>query len=82
MIGVNVGINDKPEAHPYLVRDPQVWFDIAQRVDHSAGGVPAAAKQVRNGDGIGMEELTQNHARPPAAGSCALTGHSFNHFHY
>jgi len=29
MIGVNVGINDEPDAHPRLVRDSQVWFDIA-----------------------------------------------------
>jgi hypothetical protein len=74
MIGVDMGIDDKPDLHTGLVGDAQVWFDVAQRVYHGAGGVPAAAKQVRNCHGIGMEELTQNHAGPPAVGGCALTG--------
>jgi hypothetical protein len=74
MIGVDVGIYDEPDAHPRLVRDPQIWFDVVKWIHHSAGGVPAAAEQVRNRHGIGMEELTQNHAGPPAVGSRALTG--------
>jgi hypothetical protein len=44
MIGVDMGIDDKPDLHTGLVGDAQVWFDVAQRVDHSAGGVPATAE--------------------------------------
>jgi len=48
MIGVDMGINDEPDAHPGLVRDPEVWFDVPYRVHDGAGGVPAAAEQVGN----------------------------------
>jgi hypothetical protein len=29
MVGVDVGIHDEPDAHPGLVCDPEVWFDVA-----------------------------------------------------
>jgi len=29
MVGVNMGIDDEADAHRGLVRDPEVWFDIA-----------------------------------------------------
>jgi hypothetical protein len=56
MVGVDMGIDDEPNAHPGLVRDPEVGFDITQWVDDGAGGVSAA--EVGNCHGIGVEELT------------------------
>jgi hypothetical protein len=69
MIGMDMGIDDKPDTHTSLVGDPQVWFDVAQRVHHGTGGVPAAAEQVGDRNGVGMEELTQDHSDLPGARS-------------
>jgi hypothetical protein len=57
MVGMNMGVDDEPDAHPGLVRDAEVWFDVPQRVDDRASGVSAAAEQVGDCHGIGMEEL-------------------------
>src|SRR5437773_6651004 len=73
MIGMDMGIDDEADSHPGLVRDTEVSFNVAQRVHHRTGGVPATAKEVRDRHGIGMEELTQNHGSPPVSGGSALT---------
>ena len=81
MVGMDMGIDDEPDAHPGLVGDPKVWFDVAQRVHHGASGMSAAAEQVGNRNGIGMEELTQNHAGPPMMRRFRLDRQrSFNHY--
>jgi len=53
VIGMDTGIHDKADAHARLVRHPKIGFDIAHGIGHGAGGVAAAAEQVRDRDGVG-----------------------------
>jgi hypothetical protein len=62
---MDMGIDNKPNAHPGLVGHAQIRSDLIQWVDDGASCVPAAAEQVRDGHRIGVEELTQNHFWPP-----------------
>jgi len=41
---MDMGIDDEADAHPGLVCDSEIWSDVTERIDHSAGGVPAAAE--------------------------------------
>ena len=50
---------------PGIVGDPEIWCDVAYRVDDSTGRVPAAAEQIRDANRVGVEELTQDHADLP-----------------
>jgi hypothetical protein len=65
MIGVDMGVDDEADAHAGVVGHPQIWCDVSDRVHHGTGGVPAAAEQVGDRNGVGMEELTQDHAGLP-----------------
>lgn len=80
MIGMDMGVDDEANAHPGVVGHPQIWCDVAHRIDHGAGGAPAAAEQIGNRNGVGMEELTQDHASSHSA-TAALLGrrHTFNY---
>ena len=80
MIGVDMGIDDEADAHSGVVGNLQVWCDVADRIDDGTSGMPAAAEQVGDGNRIGMEELTHDHAGLPQAPSGALTAgvHSIN----
>ena len=46
MVGVQVGIDDEKDAHARIFRRAQVGLDVADRIDHGAGGPAAAAEQV------------------------------------
>jgi hypothetical protein len=58
MVGMEMGIHDKPDVHAGLAGNAHISFDVAQGVYHGTGGMCAAAKQVRDCHRVGMEELT------------------------
>jgi hypothetical protein len=67
MISMDMRVDDKMDAHAGVVGRPQIWCDIAHRIDDGTGGVSAAAEQVCDRNRIGVEKLTQNHAASTSA---------------
>jgi len=62
MIGMNMAVDDEVDAHAGVVGHPQIWRGVAHRVYNGAGGVPAAAEQEGDRNGVGREELTEDNA--------------------
>ena len=61
MIGVNVRVDDEPDAHAGFLRRAQIDLDVADGVDHCPGGLAAAAEQIGDADRSGVQELAQDH---------------------
>lgn len=80
MIGMDMGIDDKADAHAGVIGYPQIWRDVAHRIDDSTGRVSAAAEQVLDRHGLGVEKLTQDHIGLPQSATISFLDrqHKFN----
>jgi hypothetical protein len=57
----------------------QVWFYRTNRINDGAARASAATEQVRERNGVGVKELTEDHpASPVAAIAGLITVHSIN----
>jgi hypothetical protein len=76
MVGVDMGVDHEPDSHAGLVGDAQIWFDLSHRVHYGAGGMTAAAEQVRDRNRVGMEEMTQGSCWPSCSSEvrCLTSG--------
>ncbi len=72
VIGMDVRVNDVANLQPGLSGRVEIARDVADRVDDRAGGLAAAAEQIRDADRIGVQELSQDHAKPPLKRECEL----------
>lgn len=61
MVSVNVGVDDKMDAHAGGLGGPQVGLDLADRIDHGTGGASTAAEQVGDANGLLVQELADDH---------------------
>jgi hypothetical protein len=58
-------VDDVANAHAAPFGGLEIGGGVPERIDNRAGGSSAAAKKVRHGNWIGVEELAQDHAAPP-----------------
>ncbi len=58
MVGMNMRVDDVDNSHPRDLRRLEIGRDIADGVDDGGCSLSPAAKQVRDRDGIGVQELS------------------------
>ena len=61
MVGVNVGVDDKMDAHARGLCGAHVRLDLADRIDDGPGRASTAAEQVRDANGLLVQELPNDH---------------------
>jgi hypothetical protein len=61
MVGMNVGVDDKEDAHAGGLCGAQMKLDLADRIDDGAGRASTAAEQVGDTDWLTVQELTDDH---------------------
>ena len=62
MVGVYVGIDDVAEPEPHGGGRVEVALGLAHGINDSAGGMTAAAEEIRRGDHrVGVQKLAQDH---------------------
>ncbi len=73
MIRVDVRVDDVANLQPRLSGRVEIARNVAGWIDHRADGLAAAAEQVGNANRIGVQELSQDHAKPPFKRECEST---------
>jgi hypothetical protein len=63
VVGMNMRVDHVEDAHAGRLGGFEIRRDVADRIDNGGGSLAAAAEEVRCGDGIEMQELTQDHGR-------------------
>lgn len=58
---MNVGVDDKMDAHASGLGGTQVGLDLADRIDHGAGCASTAAGQVGDANVLLVQELADDH---------------------
>ncbi|WP_454634715.1 hypothetical protein [Bradyrhizobium cenepequi] len=58
---MNVRIDHEVDAHAGIVGSLKVGLNIANWINHRACGLAAAAEEVRDANGIAMQELAEDH---------------------
>jgi hypothetical protein len=61
MVGMNVGVDNKMDAHAGGLGGMHVRLDLADWIDDRAGRASAAAEQVRDANGLLVQELPDDH---------------------
>ena len=61
MVGVNMRVDDEVDAHAGSFCGAQIRLDLADRIGDGSGRAPTAAEQVRDADGLLVQELTKDH---------------------
>jgi len=61
MVGMNVGVDDEMDAHAGGFCGAHVGLDLAGRINDGAGRAPAAAEQIRDANGLLVQELPDDH---------------------
>ena len=61
MICMKVGIDDVANTHSSCFGGMQIGRDVADGIDDGRSGVPGTSEEVGGGDGIGVQELSQDH---------------------
>ena len=62
MIGMEMRVDDVEDPQARRFRRRKIWSDITDGIDDGAGGLAAAAEEIRGRHGLGVQELAQDHA--------------------
>jgi hypothetical protein len=65
VVGMNVRVDRIEDTHACRPRCLQIRLNLTDRVDDGCGGLAATTEQVGRCNGIGMEELSEDHGPSP-----------------